>query len=198
MFYRKTIRVSCLLAGAMLFAASAFAQGGKVEVAGFGGGLAITGGGINPLFGGSGDVRVTDHLRVFGEFTYSPLSSLATSAANEASSMTGAAVTASVKLIDFGGGVDYSFGSSKRVVPYVLGVVGVGHLAVSATATIDGQTGSGSASNDSVYLGAGAGVRIFAGQSWGIKPEFRYQRYGGSIASNSAVFTVGLFYQFGK
>ena len=197
MLHQKTIRASWLLAGALLFSAAAFAQDGKVEVAGFGGGLAMTGAGVNALAGGSGDVRVTDNLRVFGEFTYSPLSSLAASAANEASALTGVNVTAHVKLFDFGGGIDYSFGSSK-VRPYALVALGVGHTSVSATATVDGVSGTGSSSTDSAYVGVGGGVRIYAGQNWGIKPEFRYQRYGGSLASNSAVFTVGLFYQFGK
>jgi hypothetical protein len=198
MINHKTIQVSWLLAGALLFCAPAFAQDGKGEIAGFGGGLAITGGGVNPLVGGSGDVRVIDNLRIFGEFSYSPLNSLATSAANEVSAVTGLNVTAKVKLFDFGGGIDYSFGSSKRVVPYVLAAVGVGHTSVSASVNVNGVTGTGSMSTDSVYLGIGGGVRIYAGRNWGIKPEFRYQRYGGSLASNSAIFTAGLFYQFGK
>jgi hypothetical protein len=48
-------------------------------------------------------------------------------------------------------------------------------------------------------VGAGGGVRIYAGKNWGFKPEVRYQRYqlsGGYI--NTAIFSGGVFYQFGK
>ena len=198
MIQHKTIRASCLLVGVLLFSVTAFAEG-KGEVAGFGGGLAITGGGINPLFGGSAGVRVSDHLRIFGEFSVAPLASLAESAAGQASAITGVSVTAKVKLYNVGGGVDYSFGSSKKVVPYVVGAVGAGLFSTSATANVGGVSGSASATTKSLYLGGGGGVRFYAGDNWGIKPEFRFQRYtmsGGG--SNSADFTVGLFFQFGK
>jgi hypothetical protein len=198
MISHKTIRVSCLLAGTLLFSASAFADGAG-EVAGFGGGTAITGGGVNPLVGGSAGYQVIDHLQIFGEFSVAPLASVAAAAASQASALTGVSVTAKETLYNYGGGMDFSFGSSKKVVPYVVMAVGVGHFSASATATVGGVSGSGSASSNSVYLGAGGGVRIYAGDHWGIKPEFRYQRYtdsGGGL--NSANFTVGLFYQFGK
>jgi len=76
---------------------------------------------------------------------------------------------------------------------------GVGHEVASATATGAGVSATVSMGSNSAYLGAGGGVRLYAGDHWGVKPEFRYQRYtnsGGS--SGSAVYTVGLFYQFGK
>jgi hypothetical protein len=192
MISHKTIRVSCLLAGTLLFSASAFADG-KGEVAGFGGGIAIAGGvGVHPLFGGSAGFRVVDHLRIFGEFSYAPLASASLS-------VSGVSATGTDKLYNFGGGVDYSFGSSKRVVPYILGAVGVGHESASATAGASGVSFSASLTSNSVYLGAGGGLRIYAGNNWGIKPEFRYQRYTSSGGgSNSADFTVGVFYQFGK
>jgi hypothetical protein len=193
MISHKTIRVSCLLAGALLFSAVAFADDGKVEVAGFGGGIALGGGGgTHAIFGGEAGVRVVQHLRLFGEFAVAPLASASLSGG-------GVSASASDKLYDIGGGVDYSFGSSKRVVPYALLAVGVGHEVASGSASGGGISASVSISSNSVYLGFGGGVRLYAGNNWGVKPEFRFQRYtdsGGS--SNSGVFTVGLFYQFGQ
>lgn len=193
----KTIRVSWLMAGAFLFSTSAFAGEGKVEVAGFGGGTTIAeGAGTHAMVGGSAGIRVIEHLHIFGEFSLVPLAS-----ASLSDSSSGVTVNAhgTDRLYNFGGGVDFGFGASKRVVPYVLAAVGVGHESISATATASGQSTTVSMTSNSVYLGVGGGVRLYAGNHWGVKPEFRFQRYSASGgASNSAVFTVGLFYQFGN
>ena len=197
MISHKTTRVSWLLAGAFLFSTLAFADDGKVEVAGFGGGTTIAGGvGTHAVVGGSASIRVIEHLHIFGEFSLVPLASTSLS-----DSSTGVTVNAhgTDRLYNFGGGVDYGFGSSKRVVPYVLVAAGVGHESASATATASGYSATVNMTSNSVYLGVGGGVRLYAGDHWGVKPEFRFQRYTASSGgSNSAVFTVGLFYQFGK
>jgi hypothetical protein len=189
----KTIRLSCLLAGSLLFTTYAFAQDGKVEVAGFGGGIYLSGGaGTHALVGGSGAVRIVDHLRMFGEFSYSELGSA--SASDE-----GVSATVKNKLYSIGGGADYSFGSSKRVVPYVLAAGGVGHQTVGLSASVGGTTASANvATSNSAYVGVGGGVRIYAGDNWGFKPEVRFQRYSGADGGSSGVFTVGIFYQFVK
>jgi hypothetical protein len=192
---RRAARASwlLLLLGAPLLCAPAFAQEGKGEVTGFGGGIWISGGGgTQALFGASGGARVTDNVRVFGEFSFLSLGSASVS-------VDGLNASGSDRLYNFGGGVDYSFGSSKIAVPYVLGVVGVGHERVSSSASGGGVSASFSLNGNDVYLGPGGGIRIYAGHNWGFKPEFRYERYvnsGGS--SNTAVFTVGFFYQFAK
>jgi len=193
MISHKTILVSCLLAGTLLFTTAAFAEDGKGEVAGFGGGIAMTGGaGTHALVGGSAGVRIVTHLRLFGEFTYSQLGSY--SASEE-----GVSASVKDKLYGFGGGVDYSFGSSKRLVPYFVAAVGAGHESLGVSASAGGATASENlATSNSVYLGVGGGVRFYAGDNWGIKPEVRYQRYSGSNGGSSAVFTVGIFYQFGQ
>jgi hypothetical protein len=195
MISHKTIRVSWLMAGAFLFSTSAFADDGKVEVAGFGGGTTIADGvGTHAMVGGSAGIRVVEHLHIFGEFSLVPLAS-----ASLSDSSAGVTAHGTDRLYNFGGGMDYGFGSSKRVVPYVVAAVGVGHESASATAAASGTSVTVSMTSNSVYLGFGGGVRLYAGNHWGVKPEFRYQRYtnsGGS--SNSAVFTVGLFYQFGN
>jgi hypothetical protein len=192
MISHKTIRIACLLAGSLLLSASAFAEG-KVEVAAFGGGLTITDGGTHALAGGSADVRVIEHLRLFGEFSYTQLST-------ESMSYQGVSATAKDRLYNYGGGVDVSFGSSKRVVPYFLGVVGVGHQSLNLTASAAGISASANlATSNAVYIGGGGGVRLYVGNMWGFKPEFRYHRYTGSnTGANAAVFTFGFFYQFGK
>jgi hypothetical protein len=193
MFFHKTIRVHWLLAGALLLSASAFAQEeGKVEVAAFGGvSYSISDQSVHPLFGGSVDARVVDHLRVFGEFSIVPLAS-----ATESES--GVVVNGSEKLTSFGGGLNYGFGSSKRVVPYVLLAVGDGRLSASATANVNGYSVSAGMASNSIYFGVGGGARIYIGEHWGIKPEVRIQRYGISNVFSTAAFSAGVFYQFGR
>jgi hypothetical protein len=194
MISHKTIRVSCLLAGALLFSASAFADDGKGEIAGFGGVTKISGGvGTHAVVGGSAGLRVADHVRVFGEFSMVPL-------ASESLSESGVTAHGTDRLYHFGGGMEVGFGSSKRVVPYVLVAGGVGHEVVSATAVGGGASATVNLTSNSAYLAGGGGVRIYAGDNWGIKPEFRYQHYTstGGGTSYAGVFTFGLFYQFGQ
>lgn len=193
MFNHKTIQVYCLLAGTFLFSATAFAQGGAGEIAVFGGGTALSaGGGTHALVGASAGVRVSGGLRIFGEFGLVPLAAI-----NE--SYEGINASATDRLYNFGGGLDYSFGSSKTVVPYVLGAAGLSHQSVSATANSSGFSATVGMAANSAYFGGGAGVRLYIGQKWGVKPEVRYQRYQNSGGSaNAADFTVGLFYEFGK
>lgn len=191
MLCHKTIRVSCLLAGTLFLSFSASAQEGKGEVTGFGGAIAIgSGGGTHKLFGGSAGVRVTEHLRVFGEFAVAPIASMSGSAE-------GVNYSASERIYDFGGGIDYSFGDSQRFVPYVLTAAGLGRDSASANAS--GLGGSLSLSTNQAYLGFGGGARIYAGRNWGFKPEVRFQRYANSSGgANTAVVTGGIFFQFGK
>ncbi|SPE24743.1 hypothetical protein SBA3_110001 [Candidatus Sulfopaludibacter sp. SbA3] len=55
-----------------------------------------------------------------------------------------------------------------------------------------------STSANSVYAAVGGGARVFLGQSWGLRPEFRYQRYLQNGGLNVATFTMGFFFGFGK
>ena len=200
MFGRLTFQAPALLAGAFLLTSVTWADG-KMELAGYGGGISIDqGGGTHAIIGGSVGAAIVDKLRVFGEFNYAPLGS-----ASFAGDVEGVSVLAHVsqKLYNFGGGVEYGFGSSTRAVPYVLGAIGIGHSALTGTGT--GSMGSVRASADisessnALYFGGGGGIRLYAGQHWGIKPEFRYQRYQQSEGGgNTFVYTVGLFFQFGK
>jgi hypothetical protein len=190
----QTTKAFVLTAGLLALSGPIFAQDGRVEAAGFGGAKWLSGGiGTNYSAGGAAAFRVTDNLRIFGEFGYSPLSSIEGLTGSAVSSLTGYQVSTKVKLYDIGGGIDYSFGSSK-VRPYVLAAFGVGRLEVSANVS---GVGSGSAGTNSAYFATGGGARIYVGHNWGFKPEVRIQRYGGTIASTAADFTGGIFFQFG-
>jgi len=175
------LRGLVLVAGALAFSTVTWAQG--AEVAGFGGGSWLSGGfGTHGVFGGTGAVRIGDHIHVYGEINHSTILS---------ENIGG--VTGNAGLTNFGGGVDYSFGSStSRLRPYVTAGLGVGHFSASA----EGTTMS---IGNSAYAAFGGGVRAYVGQHWGIKPEVRFDRYLNSFAqgTNGMLFTVGLFYQFG-
>jgi hypothetical protein len=192
------LRAPVLLSGAFLLASLAYADS-SIEIAGYGGGMTLDqSGGTHAVAGGSAGIHF-GKAAVFGEFNYVPLAS-----ASASGNVMGISVTSqgSEKLYNFGGGFTYDFGSSTRVVPYVLGVLGVGHSSVKATgsaANLGPFSISVNASDNAVYGGGGAGVRLYAGQHWGIKPEVRFQRYQQSGGGgNTVLYTVGLFYQFGK
>lgn len=186
-----------LLMGVSAFSTITWAAGG--EVSGFGGAMTFSGGvGTHGAAGAGAAYRFGDNIHLFGDFSYTTL-------ASQTASSGGVTATGTAKLASFGGGFDYSFGSSdSKLRPYVTASLGVGHFYA---------TGSGPGVNVSLgianefYTGLGGGVRLYVGKNWGIKPEVRYQRYfngqssllGGGIGGISAVlYTGGIFYQFGK
>jgi len=186
-----------LLAGTSAFSTITWAAG--AEISGFGGGITLDGaGGTHDLFGGSAAYRLGDNVHLLGEFSYSTLASSAFSTNSGGVTVTG---NASVNLASFGGGADYSFGSStSKLRPYLTGALGLGHFYGSGSGTgSNGVSASVSVGlTNALYTGAGGGIRLYVGKHWGFKPEVRYQRYQSSlIKSNTAVYTVGLFYQFG-
>jgi len=104
----------------------------------------------------------------------------------------------------YGVGVRVAIINTRLVVPYVL--LGGGGSRLSATVTEGGVSASGSQNGG--YFAAGGGVNLYAGQGFGIRPEFRYERQqfaattvdGISISGggqNDLRATVALFYQFG-
>jgi hypothetical protein len=72
-------------------------------------------------------------------------------------------------------------------------MIGAGHVAVSASTITIGL-------GNSLYSGFGGGVRVYVTDHLGIKPEVRYQRYLTNLlqGTNTVVYTVGVFYQFGN
>jgi len=174
------LRGLVLLAGASVLSVIAWAGG--AEVSGSLGAITIgQGGGTHAVYGGAGGVRIGDHIHLFGEVNHSTILTL-----------TDSGVTGNAGLTNFGGGADFSFGSpTSKVRPYVTAALGVGHFYASAQ-------GVSLTITNSAYTGFGGGVRVYVGEHWGVKPEIRFQRYLSSLFQvNSAVYTVGLFYQFG-
>jgi hypothetical protein len=69
-------------------------------------------------------------------------------------------------LINFGGGLHIGIPTSiEKLVPYFSVVGGLGRF-----------SGNGESANRAMY-GAGFGARYFVGDRWGVRPEFRWQRY---------------------
>jgi hypothetical protein len=161
------------------------------EVAGLGGGATLNGGGgSHPVFGGSAGVQLLDHLHIFGEVNHLHILNV------DAVDASGNPLTVSAGLTNFGGGVDYSFGSpGSRVRPYVLVSLGVGRISA-------GTEGI-SAGVNSFYSGFGGGARVYLGKHWGIKPEVRVQHYIaallGQIGTYTGVYyTGGVFFEIGQ
>ena len=187
----------CLLVAASIlcFAAPIWAADGEVSATG---GVNTMDGGVGThgLYGGNAGFRFDGRVYVFGEGNWAQLASV-----TEQSSSSGTNITANgaVDLASFGGGFDYSFGSSRRIVPYIVTAAGIGHFYAKGSGSGGGVSATVSfpVTNDA-YYGFGGGARIFFGPKWGIKPEFRYQRYQGSLLTvNSYISTVSLFFRFG-
>jgi hypothetical protein len=182
------LRGFALLAGASMFSTITWAAG--AEVSGFGGTITIDSGvGTHPAYGAAAAFRLGDNVHLFGEFSSAKLLTETISG-----------VTASAKVMNYGGGADYSFGSSKsKLRPYVTAGFGVGHFSASGP-------GISLTINNALYGEVGGGVRLYLGKHWGLKPEARYQRYSSSqssllqatiAGSNAVAYTGGLFFQFG-
>jgi hypothetical protein len=187
--------VKLLVAGLLGHAALVWAASGEVSASG--GANSMDGGvGTHSLVAMNAGFRFAGRVHIFGEGSWTQLASstLQTSSGSGTTTATG-----TVNLASFGGGVDVGFGSSSRFLPYIVTAMGVGHFYAKGSASGSGTSVSVSLpiTND-IYYGAGAGIRIYAGRHWGFKPEFRYQRYDGSLLKvNSFSYTGGLFWQFG-
>jgi hypothetical protein len=95
------------------------------------------------------------------------------------------APSSAYKMANFGGGVNFGFPTKfDKLVPYVVVAGGLGR----------DTTGSGS---NGAMFAAGFGARYFIGSNWGLRPEFRFQRYQ-DRGLNTYVFTAGLFYRVGR
>jgi hypothetical protein len=92
-------------------------------------------------------------------------------------------------VLNFGGGFNFGFRTRiDNLVPYILVFGGLGRDMV-----------SGGGSSNYVLFGAGFGERYFLGSNWGVRPEFRWQRYQHfGDGANTFVFVAGLFYRFGR
>ena len=188
-FHRLAFEASLALAGLILIASRpAFAQ---AEIGAYGGGAHQTGG-THAVAGGSVGVHVSQVFQLFGDVNYIPLGSQKFSVPGVGSS------SFSAKMLNLGGGVMAGIPTSGgKVTPYVLVIGGVGHQSVSYSSSGPISTSGSASAGNFGYFGGGSGIRLMAGQSWGFRPEFRYQHYlqGGG---NLLLFTGGIFFQFGK
>ena len=165
------------------------------EVAGTIGISSIKGvdGSRHPLYAFSGVYNVSPWLALGGDYTYQSMGS-----------QTLSGLTASEHLQLIGPVARFSVEGNNTVVPYVLvgGGAAILHAAVSS-----GNVSIG-ASQNGLYFATGGGASIYAGQNWGIRPEFRYARLHfnstsiqgisiGSYGQNDYQGTVTVFYQFG-
>jgi opacity protein-like surface antigen len=140
-------------------------------------------------FGGAGIYNFSHIVAAGFEYSYTPLGSETVMGAN-----------ASAHLQTYGGVARFSFSESSDVIPYAL--VGFGGLNGKAVASIGNL--SASASQSGYYYAFGGGVTIFVGPSWGIRPEYRYERQQfvanrqfAAGGQNDSQALVSLFYQFG-
>lgn len=149
------------------------------EVIGFGGFQHISLIGNKAQFGGAIGYKVGHATQIFGEVSSASLGCSFQSIV--------AYDQCGGRVLNLTGGLNIGIPiHSEKTVPYITVLGGLGHF-----------TGE----NDALF-GAGGGVRQFIGSNWGVRPEFRWQRYqsfgdqAGGI--NTYAFSVGLFYQFGK
>jgi hypothetical protein len=141
-------------------------------------------------------MAASENLQVFGEFNYIPLGSASFTV--DAPGVPGSS-RSSARLLNFGGGALFSFAPSEaKAMPYVAALVGNGRASFSASGTGSLGAGSVSGATNSLYAGAGIGLRYLLGSNWGIRPEFRYHRYLQNGGGNLLTFTGGVFFQFGK
>jgi hypothetical protein len=149
-------------------------------------------------FGFAGGYNLTSHLTLIGEYNYTMLGST-----SEYIFPSGV-LAEKEDLQLYGAAVRFSLMNTRIVVPYVL--AGGGGNRLSATASFENQTVSGSESGGYFAVGGGASFYLFRG--FGVRPEFRYERqqFASTTIEGIAVSgggqndlraTGALFYQFG-
>jgi len=119
--------------------------------------------------GGDIDFSLGRRNSLFSETTYAPLGP-------------------SDKLLNFLGGLRIGLPvRSARIVPYVSAFGGMSRYTIE------------NVSQNWATFGAGFGARCLLSRHWGVRPEFRWQRYQEPIrAVNSYGLTMGVFYRFGN
>ncbi len=185
------------------------AEPGAGEVSGFGGTVSIRdGGGTHGNFGGTVGANLGRFVHLFGEVSYMSMGKETYTASYGTARAT---AMAGGRLMNYGGGVQIRMPTgAAKIEPYGLITLGYGQMKgdvdARATAGTSSATYSSSDSTHNAYTGVGGGARVFIGRRWGIKPEFRYQKYYGiHLSSNDPIMdhgrvitaTAGVFLQFG-
>ena len=130
-------------------------------------------------FGGSAGVNLSPNVTILGEYAFMPMGSLSGVAFN--TQLVGAATR-------------FNILASKRLVPYALVGFGFDRL--------NGSESGVSVSANGSYVAVGGGASFYLGKSWGIRPEFRWERqevtFAGLIANTNVAFGSGsFFFQWG-
>ena len=187
-FLRVLGRRFCLVALLAAFAADSRAQvtphSGDVD---FNAGYSYIGKGtdfnttdINRYaLGFSGGANLSQSITVLGEYNYFSMPQVQ---------------GVSMNMQVYGGALRFNLAPNDKVVPY--GVFGGGG------ARLTGSESGVSVGSNGGYFGLGGGAAIYCGKNWGIRPEFRYNRFyytfdGISGNTNVLTATAGLFFQFG-
>jgi hypothetical protein len=164
------------VAASMLASGSCRAADGesyKSEIAGFGA-IEHFGDGTHAMFGGQVGRALGKRSLIFGETSYTP-------------------APFGQKLVSLASGLNIGLGGSDRLVPYFSVLGGFARQSGVSFANVD----FGSA--NMAMFGGGFGARYFIGSRWGVKPEFRLQRYlGGGAGGNTFTLGGGVFYRFGQ
>ncbi len=172
-------------------AASTFAQSapvssggvtaGSLDLSGNAGYSNLTGadGNNHVNFGGTAGFNLSPYAALLGEYTYMPMGSRSGVAFN-------------TQLI--GAATRLNIGSSKHVVPYALAAFGFDRL--------NGSESGVSVSANGSYAAFGGGASLYLGRSWGIRPEFRWERqqltFSTLVSDTNVVLGTGsIFYQWG-
>jgi hypothetical protein len=192
MTHRCSLRILgrrfCMIALLAAFAAASHAQvtphSGDVA---FNAGYSYIGKGTNfnttdinrYALGFSGGANLNQSITVLGEYNYFSMPQVQ---------------GVNMNMQSYGGAVRFNLATKGKVVPY--GVFGGGG------ARLTGNESGVSVSSDGGYFGFGGGAAIYFGKNWGVRPEFRYNRFFYSFAgingnTNVLTATGGLFFQFG-
>ena len=129
--------------------------------------------------GFSGGANVNQYLTAIGEYNYFSMPPVQ---------------GVNFNMQGYGGAVRFNLATKGKVVPY--GVFDGGG------ARLTGSQSGVSVTSNGGYFGGGGGASLYLGKNWGVRPEFRYNRYFytfGGINGNTNVLTAtaGVFYQFG-
>ena len=185
-----TTVIRMAVGAALLFSLAGAAFGAdppKGEVIAYGGGVSVSdGGGSHALVGAGVGGDVASRVHVFAEFSYIPMGS---ASFGESGSGYTASANASVKMVNFGGGMEVNVGQKAARES----------VSATGTATVGGSSATSSlgSSANAVYIGGGGGVRFYVADHWGLRPEFRFLHYTNG-GGNVATYTFGLFYRFGQ
>jgi hypothetical protein len=91
--------------------------------------------------------------------------------------------TLSARIDEFNVGMHYLFASKSRVTPYLAGAVGIARL--TGSGSVQGAS-SFSASESDLTVNFGGGIRLYGGEKWGFRPDFRVVRLPGQTYLRAA------------